>query len=119
MAPFLTLDCRLPYRGHVIPTLGRRLQPRLPDGQEKRCTGQVVIPPALSDSHASLTLRQSATLRGRAPTGLTHRLPPRRLSVAECARSRVVQTPGGMKLAERGPAGAFEQKPTVLKLLLV
>ena len=56
---------------------------------------------ALSDSHASLTLRQSATLRGRAPTGRTHRPPTRRLSVSARARSRAAQTPGGMKLAAR------------------
>jgi hypothetical protein len=42
---------------------------------------------ALSDAHASLTLRQAATLRGRAPTGRTHRTPTRRLSVSERAVS--------------------------------
>jgi hypothetical protein len=42
---------------------------------------------ALTDSHASLTLRQSATLRGRAPTSRTHHTPTRRLSVSERAKS--------------------------------
>ena len=55
---------------------------------------------ALSDSHASLTLRQSATRRGRAPTGHTHHPPTRRLSVSARAVSGH-QTPGGMKLAAR------------------
>jgi hypothetical protein len=43
---------------------------------------------ALSDSHASLTLRQSATLRGRAPTRRTHHTPTRRLSVSARTRTR-------------------------------
>ena len=55
----------------------------------------------LSGSHASLTLRRSATLRGRAPTGRTHRTPTRRLPMSERARSRAAQTPGGIKLADR------------------
>jgi hypothetical protein len=46
---------------------------------------------ALSDSHASLILRPSATRRGRAPTGRTHRPPTRRLSVLERARSRATR----------------------------
>jgi hypothetical protein len=41
----------------------------------------------LSNSYASLTLRQSATLRGRAPTSRTHRTATRCLSVSERARS--------------------------------
>src|SRR4029453_4909721 len=53
---------------------------------------------ALSDSHASLTLRQSATRCGRAPTRRTHHTPTRRLSVSARAVSGH-QTPGGMKLA--------------------
>ena len=56
---------------------------------------------ALSGSHASLTLRQAATRRGRAPTGRTYRTPTRRLSVSERTRSRAAQPPGGMKLAAR------------------
>jgi hypothetical protein len=46
---------------------------------------------ALSDSHTSLTLRQSATRRGRAPTSRTHHPPTRRLSVSEHARSRAAR----------------------------
>ena len=39
-------------------------------------------PETLSDSHASLTLRRSATWHGRAPTGRTHGTPTRRLAVS-------------------------------------
>jgi hypothetical protein len=56
---------------------------------------------ALSGSHASLTLRQAATLRGRAPTGRPYRTPTRRLSVSERVRSQAAQPPSGMKLAAR------------------
>jgi len=67
---------------------------------------------ALAATHASLTLRQAATLRGRAPTGRPHCTPTRRLSVSERARSRAAQAPDGMKLAAReGKASVWGGAP--------
>jgi len=89
-------------RGQVMHALGRPQPPSLADGQAKPWCRTGLNPfLALSDAHASLTLRQAATRRGRAPTGRTPRRPTRCLAVSERARSRASQPPGGMKLAER------------------
>jgi Domain of unknown function (DUF4158) len=77
------------------------LQPHLPEGEEERCAGQVVIP---SCSLRFTRLSHSETVGDTAwadPPGRTHRTPTRRLSVSERARSRAAQPPGGMKLAEK------------------
>jgi hypothetical protein len=90
-----------PYHGQVIHALGRHLQPHLPEGEEERCAGQVVIP---SCSLRFTRLSHSETVGDTVwadPPGRTHRTPTRRLSVSERARSRATQPPGGMKLAEK------------------
>jgi hypothetical protein len=77
------------------------LHPHLPEGEEERCAGQVVIP---SCSLRFTHLSHSETVGDTAwadPPGRTHRPPTRRLSVSERARSRAAQPPGGMKLAEK------------------
>jgi hypothetical protein len=90
-----------PYRGHVMHALGRHLQPNFPDSQEKRCAGQVLIPPG---SLRCTRLSHSETVCDTAWAGLHRSHPPHTHAAPVCVGAREVlghQTPGGMKLAAR------------------
>ena len=65
-------------------------------------------PETLSDSHASLILRRSATLHGRAPTGCTHRTLTRRLSVSSVRGLGLPDPRWHETCDERGPGACVE-----------
>jgi hypothetical protein len=90
-----------PYRGHVMHALGGHLQPNFPDSQEKRCAGQVWIPPG---SLRFTRLSHSETVGDTAWAGPHRSHPPPTHAAPVCVGAREVsghQTPGGMKLAAR------------------